>query len=401
MDTPAPGGRVPVHYHAGGHMEFLASTPAWVNEQGQVKAVGHKGRGYPALDAFRGLAAMIVVLYHVKGVATDYKGDDLGNGYLAVDLFFALSGFVLFHAYFDRFRRDLSSSAFMMLRLIRLYPLYLVGLAIGIAANAIVLLVEPGRAIPPLPFVANIMTGAAIVPAYPIRGQLFPLNSPCWSLMFELVANALMAMLWRYITPRRIMMVCAILATAMALYVMGHGHASVGNTWDSFVFGFVRCALSFCIGILIYMATKGRSLVIAAPNLLFVALCLIIAGSLLWSPSRQVTPTYDMAFILLISPMCILLGSIIMLEGWVVRICTVLGVTSYALYVTHYPMIKVSVILLDRIDGIAYREHLTLIAICYTLIFASISYALDYFYDFPVRRWLGRAFQKARAKPAA
>jgi uncharacterized membrane protein len=102
-------------------MASMASMSTWGKEGGPVGSTPNAGgRGYPALDALRGLAAIIVVYYHVTGVATGFRGGIFGHGYLAVDLFFALSGFVLFHAYEERFRQGLAVGAFLWLRKIRL-----------------------------------------------------------------------------------------------------------------------------------------------------------------------------------------------------------------------------------------------------------------------------------------
>ncbi|WP_322964344.1 acyltransferase family protein [Sphingomonas fuzhouensis] len=368
----------------------MASATAWVDERGKDAPLGEKGRGYPALDGFRGLAAIIVVYYHVMGLATAFQSPGLGHGHLAVDLFFALSGFVLFHAYFDRFRQGLSPRKLLILRLIRLYPLYAVGLFIGISAQIFILLIDPAQAMSPLRLLANIVTGLFILPSYPPRDALFPLNGPFWTLMFELIVNILMAILWRHIGFRRIAILCVVLAAILAAYVIGHGDAAAGDTWKGLVFGFVRCASSFCIGILVYRIAHGRRITMIPHNLLFGILCAAIVGFLLWPPPVAYAAIYDLVFILLISPLSILLGSRIVLTGPMVRLCTLLGVTSYAFYVTHCPMIRVLLLWCDRTGAIDYRDHLVLFASGYTLVFVILAYALDRFYDFPVRRWLSR-----------
>ncbi|TIW52974.1 MAG: acyltransferase, partial [Mesorhizobium sp.] len=81
---------------------------------------------YLNLDALRGVAAISVMLYHFSPFIAD--GKVLPSSYLAVDLFFLLSGFVIAHAY-DR--KIESGMGFGTFRLIRLYPLYLAGTLLG------------------------------------------------------------------------------------------------------------------------------------------------------------------------------------------------------------------------------------------------------------------------------
>ena|ERR1700730_5639017 len=81
---------------------------------------------FPALDGVRGVAAILVALFHLRNRFLGFNNFPGGDGYLAVDLFFVLSGFVLSHAYLPRFQNGMSPSQFMKARLIRLYPLYII-----------------------------------------------------------------------------------------------------------------------------------------------------------------------------------------------------------------------------------------------------------------------------------
>src|ERR1700733_12206690 len=85
---------------------------------------------FVTLDGLRGIAAFVVVTTHA-GNAVPFETP---RPFLAVDFFFALSGFVLCYAYAGRLRDGLSPPAFLLIRLLRLYPLYILGTAIGILA---------------------------------------------------------------------------------------------------------------------------------------------------------------------------------------------------------------------------------------------------------------------------
>ena len=79
---------------------------------------------YELLDGLRGVAALVVIWYHVfEGFAASPVDQRFNHGYLAVDFFFILSGFVVGYAYDDRWkRRTLSFGGFIKRRLIRLHP---------------------------------------------------------------------------------------------------------------------------------------------------------------------------------------------------------------------------------------------------------------------------------------
>lgn len=164
---------------------------------------------YLALDAMRGLAAIAVLLYHF----TMHSGGTVvfASAPLAVDLFFCLSGFVIAHAYQDRIIAGLNLTSFLRLRLVRLYPAYLVGFVIGVYALA--LKQSGGQADISIggligSAVCNLLylpfPGPHSVVMYDdlIPGSIFPVNDPAWSLFFEFVANiALFVVLKRGIKP--------------------------------------------------------------------------------------------------------------------------------------------------------------------------------------------------------
>jgi len=159
-------------------MEFL-------NEAAPLPCGMIKSR-FGTLDGLRGVAAIVVVLFHAIFGAWVPR-----FGYLAVDLFFILSGFVLSHAYDKRFVAGMSVAEFLSLRVVRLYPLYLLGLVLGLC----VVRINPSIMDAPaagvlLNFVLNLFD----LPGMEIPGtlyrELFPLNVPLWSLFFEFwVAN--------------------------------------------------------------------------------------------------------------------------------------------------------------------------------------------------------------------
>lgn len=93
---------------------------------------------YELLDGLRGVAALLVMFYHIgEGFATSPMDQHVNHGYLAVDFFFILSGFVIGYAYDDRWKTSLTLKSFFRRRLIRLHPMVIMGAVLGVAAYCI------------------------------------------------------------------------------------------------------------------------------------------------------------------------------------------------------------------------------------------------------------------------
>lgn len=159
---------------------------------------------YEILDGMRGVAALIVVAFHLfetysHGPATQI----LNHGYLAVDFFFVLSGFVIGYAYDDRWNR-MTTWAFFKRRITRLHPMVIFGALLGLALfyfGDCPMFGLIGQT-PWWQAVLMFLLGCIMLPAtkgMDIRGwgETYPLNGPQWSLMLEYCANILYAFVIR------------------------------------------------------------------------------------------------------------------------------------------------------------------------------------------------------------
>ena len=172
---------------------------------------------FEALDMLRGLAAVLIVVFHAYW--TSDAANPWNKAWLGVDLFFALSGFVLAHAYLGRLRAGMPLTTFMRLRAIRLYPLYIAGTLIG-AAMWWLLQIRAGE-VPDLRLLALTLGWQTaflpVPPTHSIDGNLFyPLNGPACSLFFELVINLCLALSARFLRPA----VLAVIITAAAIWLI-------------------------------------------------------------------------------------------------------------------------------------------------------------------------------------
>ncbi len=317
---------------------------------------------YGILDALRGVAALMVVLYHIcEGYA--FAGGDavirtLNHGYLAVDFFFLLSGFVLGYAYDDRWHKGFTIKDFFRRRLVRLHPMVIMGALIGVAAFLLQGSVRwdgSGVALPSvlLAFVCAIcMVPAVPGGVYEIRGngEMFPLNGPAWSLFFEYIGNILYALFLRRLPTWALACLSAVLGVALCVFtvgdVSGYGSLGVGWTLDgvNFCGGLLRMLFPFTMGMLISrifrpIRMKGAFPICSVALVLLFAVPFIGEGS---DASICLNGIYESVCIMLIFPALLWLaaseGHSAPGESRSGRLYSFLGDLSYPLYITHYPV---------------------------------------------------------------
>jgi peptidoglycan/LPS O-acetylase OafA/YrhL len=199
---------------------------------------------FVALDGLRGLAAVAVVSYHVNvtfGVARW-----LPSAYLAVDIFFVLSGFVLAHAYDNRLAKGMTAAQFMAARLLRLYPVFLLALALGLAALLAAKILGHDTRASLHGFAHALPWNVAFLPsatAWTEGSDLFPTDPPAWSLFFELVVNFAFAVTWTRLNDRALLAVIATAAAALLFATFRFGPPSGGMNAETLFVGFARCFL--------------------------------------------------------------------------------------------------------------------------------------------------------------
>jgi peptidoglycan/LPS O-acetylase OafA/YrhL len=353
-----------------------------------------ESRSFPALDALRGIAAILVVQFHIRGLFSGYSASSestLGDGYLAVDLFFSLSGFVLAHIYLPRFRDGMSIIEFIRVRVIRLYPLYFLGLVMGSVLLTISLRRVAGFSFSDI--VPTIVLEAFFLPAKLENStQLFPINNVAWSLFFELIVNLFFVALWRMVNFRALSAILILSGAVFFSLTFSNQAASLGNTWDTLYGGFFRATFSFSYGVFIHHLYREGKLRIKTNPAIFVLSAITLCVSILLPVENHVRPYFDSLFIVLIAPILVVIGVNVQLSGRLAKLSSFLGASSYAIYCLHYPALSVIVFLTKKYFG-DHPPVLT-VTVVSVAIFLVTSYFIDLFYDIPVRRFL-----MARTKP--
>jgi peptidoglycan/LPS O-acetylase OafA/YrhL len=346
-------------------------------------AAGH-GR-FVTLDGLRGVAALIVVWFHM---ALRHWAPVPAYGHLAVDLFFLLSGFVLALANDPRFALGLTLREFLLKRVIRLYPVYLVGFALG----ALALLVSMPQSLWARYPVGALIANAVLLP-YPGGhakiAPLFVMDGPAWSLCLEFyVANLLYAVCWKQLQGP--VLILLVVASVVALAVAQHQYINLsgGAGFDTWPEGLVRVMASFFGGVLLARLYKKRMPSLAAPSWLI----LVAVAGLLFAPvSGMASRPYELFCVVIAFPGLIYLGA----SGKAHRpwLSARLGDASYALYVIHIPLLYFVGLFLAH----THIRPNPAIALTVLVMLTGLAYALDRLVDEPVRVWLTQTLRKALA----
>ena len=305
---------------------------------------------YPILDGLRGVAAITVVCFHLfEAYATSHLDQRINHGYLAVDFFFMLSGFVVGYAYDDRWNR-MTLSGFSKRRFIRLHPLVVLGALIGAAVFYFqgCAAWDVSQVAAPRLAVATLLN-ACLIPAAPgleVRGvgEMFPLNGPSWSLLFEYLGTVLYALVLRKLPTRALATLVLLAGSGLAAFAIWgpYGDICVGFslTGDNLLGGFLRLLFSFSAGLLLSRVFRpGR--VRGAFWLGGLAIVVVAATPRLGgSDSLWLNGLYDTACCVLVFPLLVYIGaSGSSTDRATTRLCQFLGDISYPLYMVHYPFI--------------------------------------------------------------
>lgn len=271
----------------------------------------------------------------------------LERGYLAVDLFFMMSGIVIAHAYDGRLSAGMTAGQFLRLRIARLYPLYFLGLAI--AALPLLVAIALGLARSQWTWASYgqaLIFGVLMLPNPGAPGSLlYPMNAPAWSLFWELLVNFAYAATFPWISRPVLLIIILLSGVVLAASGLAQGSVDFGYEWASLHIALARVVFSFSVGVLISrLHDSGQLPVIAAPTL---ALILLVAGLLAIPAKWGVTP--DILAICLIFPLICIVAVGVESAGF--GFCTFLGVISYPLYAVHMPMVNPLYLPLQKVMG--------------------------------------------------
>ncbi len=356
---------------------------------------------YEILDGLRGVAAVMVVGFHLLEAFAggSHIAQLMNHGYLAVDFFYVLSGFVIGYAYDDRWGK-MSLTGFAKRRLIRLHPMIIMGTIIG----AIGFYFQGGEMFPVIDqtpvwkMLLVMVIGFTLIPipiSMDIRGwqEMHPLDGPAWSLFFEYIANILYALFVRKFSNKLLGLLVFLSGAALIHLAVTSPNGDVIGGWSlnstQLHIGFTRLMYPFFAGLLLSRLTKPTKIKHAflISSLMIITILSIprFGGSeYLWQNGL-----YDSLVIIFLFPLIVYIGASGTITGkYTSKVCRFLGDISYPLYITHYPAIYI-------FTAWAVNNKIPLseawpTALFVLIISILIAYASLKFYDVPVRKWMSK-----------
>ncbi|MDR0687067.1 MAG: acyltransferase [Prevotellaceae bacterium] len=379
------------------------------NTKAPAAALADTKPHYNILDGLRGVAAITVLCFHIfEAFATSHLDQGINHGYLAVDFFFMLSGFVVGYAYDGRWGA-MKMGDFIKRRAIRLHPMVVMGATVGAITfylQACSVWDVSKVSIAAL-LTATLLT-ALLIPATPgaeVRGlgEMFPLNGPSWSLFFEYIGNILYALIIRKLSTKALAVVAFAAGCSLAGFAIvgpyGDVCAGFSLTGVELTGGLSRLLFSFTAGLLLSRIFKpvnvrGAFWVCSLSIVALLAVPRIGGAEHLW-----MNGVYDTACCAAFFPLLVYLGaSGKTTDKYTTRICTFLGNISYPLYMVHYPFIYLYYAWVKN-GNLTFWESLPGAA---GVVAGSIAlaYACLKLYDAPLRRYLASRFLKLKNRQA-
>lgn len=292
---------------------------------------------FPMADGLRGFAALLVLFYHCALVAGNARL--FPSAYLAVDLFFMLSGFVIALAYEDRLRAGLRVRDFLWIRLVRLYPLALLGTIIGggvVIAEALWTHAGSGRL---STLAGDAVKAVLFAPRLEGQGFAFPLNMPMWSLMFEIAINLAYAVALPWLTDRRLEVLAAMGGLGVLLSAILCGDLDLGSYSATLVGGLARVCWGFPVGVLIHRKWKAGWLD-ALQHCRPLVILSAFAIACLPDFSQPSSPLLSSCAVLLLFPLLIALAVRCEPSNSLRRLFHWMGLLSYPIYAIHSPLLS-------------------------------------------------------------
>lgn len=382
---------------------------------------------YDILDGLRGVAALMVVIFHCfETYIPVFKTQIVNHGYLAVDFFFVLSGFVIGYAYDDRWDK-MTTWGFFKRRLTRLHPMVIAGTLVGAALFFFAGAAFPETLkVPAWKFALCLVMGLLILPcpnSLDIRGwgEFNSFNGPQWTLTFEYIGNILYAFILRHLPKIALAVLCLSCAfftldltlgwDVFGFFPDGPQYTVIGGwslTGQQIYIGFTRLLYPFLCGLLISRILPGRrtesnpsgSPIHLRGGFWWCSLALVAIFSIPCIGGDRGVPDgiFQAACILLLFPLIVLTGAgSVTTDPKSTAVCKWLGDISYPIYITHYPIMYMQMgWVAGHPDAPVWMHVMMNLGVVFMSII--LAWGLLKAYDLPVRKWLTENWLKRKVK---
>ena len=346
---------------------------------------------FDTLNGMRGIAALAVAAMHIKWFLGPLHPAIVS---VVVDFFFVLSGFVIAYSYEANLVSGYPRRDFLLARLIRLYPLFFLGVLLGAVSKATYEFPDN-----PAVYWGNVGFNLLMLP-YPLPfpqqyDDLYPLNYPAWSIFYEGIAYILFALLIRRLTNRWLMCIIMLGLTALIYTGISEGTLDRGTWRPSLLGGLARVTFSFFVGVALHRLWQRKPTRWALHPLALFSLLIL---PLLWRPDAQATAPwlYELVVIAVWMPMLVWLGAGSTAKGIWQKLCAVLGAVSYPLYILHATVYPYVFHYNDPESPVFFEQHAPWPALTVIMLLCFVSWLLAIYVDGPIRRRMSRALLPPR-----
>ena len=372
-------------------------------------------------DALRGVAGLLVPLFHISEPYGWNRGDVpavpqvCGHGYLCVEFFLLLMGYMLAYAYDRRWKEGMSLRGFFGRRLLRLHPLVVSGTLIGLVVffaqgMGCPLWDRALRAFGPWEFAGLVAAGLLLLP-YPGSGFLVPFNPCAWTLYYEYLANILYALFVRRLGRLALAVLSVVAGLWTASYALHVDINAIFGTSSEFlaqvaarkrdtieigwslnaqhVYGAcVRLFFPFLFGM--FLARAGWKIRIPRGGL---AICLAVFLLVLFVPmpfgGMYQNGAFELVALMVVFPLLLLAGAgTEVTHARTAAVCAFFAELSYPFYMSHYPFMKIHNWWVRTYSVGFSAGFCVALGVCEYLALAALAYVMMRFWDRPVRRML-------------
>lgn len=356
---------------------------------------------YLVLDAARGIAALIIVFVHLRNRMLPYFVDSFGEaflqkGFLAVDLFFLMSGLVICRAYEEKIlTKSISFTSFFLTRLIRLWPLYALGTLLGLIYAWAMSYHASGEVfnlhINAISFVFNIFFLPSPINDVAPNDGLFRFNAASWSLFLEVAINLAYALYAVRFSTLKLSVIAVIAGSLLVVTSLAYGSTSMGWNWTNMHGGICRITFSFTLGILLcrFIRTIKMQLPSYSAPLLLFFLCAVLT-----TPFGKTSIYYDWACIFFIFPVFVFLSCFAIPLKPLAFFFHQLGRISYSVYILNMPLLFCFISIYHALGG--QQPIPWTVGSLFIVSILVVSYLVCVLYDEPIRvrirAWLARRY---------
>lgn len=344
---------------------------------------------FSLLNAIRGFAALLIVDRHA-GLSQPFSAP---MSFMAVDLFFLLSGVVIEASYRGRLSAGMTPARFMWIRIARLYPLYILGTCIAVSAYVLGG-THLSLGFGPLSFstapLLHVTLALFMIPAPFGQTPMFEFDSPAWSLFFELVVNFLYAMLVTRLTTSVLVAAVSFFGAAL-LASLAHFHVVEIGFWspNMYVAGVCRAGFSFFLGVALYRINDASAtgLIRRHSGLVSAFVLVAVIAVLMAMPGRHQLACYVLA-VFVIFPVLVFISLSVRSGQRAKQIWDFLGDMSYPIYALHVPvLIFFSSVLIVPYGQASLTKNL-LVRGVYAVSMFTAAYIAMKIYDQPARDFM-------------